>query len=78
MTTEEKAKAYDEALEMATKFYNANTNEGYRQIFEDIFPELKESEDEKIKKDMDKLGFKTKEEYSEYLWNLPDHDIQIK
>ena len=50
MTQEEKAKAYDEALERARKWYDANTNEGYRSIFESIFPELKESEDEMIRK----------------------------
>jgi hypothetical protein len=42
MTIAEKAKAYDGALMVAAKFYNANTNEGYRQIFEEIFPVLKE------------------------------------
>ena len=45
-------KAYDEALERARKFYDANTNEGYRKIFEEIFPQLKESEDEKIRKEL--------------------------
>ena len=50
MTQEEKAKAYDEAIERARKWYDANTNEGYRSIFESIFPELQESEDEMIRK----------------------------
>ena len=55
MTTEQKAKAYDEALEKAKKWYDSNTNEGYRGIFEEILPELAESEDEKIRKEL--IGF---------------------
>ena len=52
MTTEEKAKAYDEALETARKI---NSGEGVAApsdwtVYEVIFPELKESEDKKIKK----------------------------
>ena len=43
MTEKEKAKAYDEAIERAKKSYG-------NRIAEEIFPELKESEDEKIKK----------------------------
>ena len=43
-------KLYKEALERASKYYNANTNKGYREIFEDIFHEFKESEDERIRK----------------------------
>lgn len=31
---------YEDALAKAKKWYDANTNEGYRKIFEDIFPEL--------------------------------------
>ena len=43
MTEKEKAKAYDDAIERAKKFYG-------KIIAEEIFPGLKESEDEKIKK----------------------------
>jgi len=35
---------YNEALERAREWYAANTNEGYRGIFEEIFPELKDDE----------------------------------
>ena len=42
MTEKEKVKAYDEAIERAKKIYDNRTTE-------EIFPELKESEDEKIK-----------------------------
>ena len=45
MTIEEKARAYDEALARANELYN---NRGYTSITGEIFPELKESEDEKI------------------------------
>ena len=50
MTQKEKAKAYDEAIRKAKKYYDANTNDGYRSIFEDIFSEFAESEDERIRK----------------------------
>ena len=43
MTEKKKKKAYDEALERAKKFYG-------KIIAEEIFPGLKESEDERIKK----------------------------
>ena len=43
MTEKEKAKAYDEAIEGAKKSYGNGITEG-------IFPELKESDDEKIRR----------------------------
>lgn len=49
MTDKEKAKAYDEALERARKLYEQGTiteSLGY------VFPELKESEDEKVRKEL--------------------------
>jgi ABC-type transport system substrate-binding protein len=49
MTTEEKAKAYDEAYKRARDYYE----KGYFIInaaLVNIFPELKESEDERIRK----------------------------
>ena len=56
MTTEEKAKAYDETLERARKKYNSkyHPSEGPSGVYlnnadlEEIFPELAESEDERI------------------------------
>ena len=45
MTEKEKAKAYDEAIERAKKLRDKIDN----KIMEEIFPELKESDDEKIK-----------------------------
>ena len=48
MTTEEKAKAYDEAIERAKKLID----KGYDVLMPEIFPELKESEDERIRKEL--------------------------
>lgn len=63
MTIEEKAKAYDEALEKAKKKYNSkyHPSEGPSGVYlnnadlEEIFPELKESEDERIRKNLIEL-----------------------
>ena len=43
MTEKEKVKAYDEAIERAKKLYGDGIAEG-------IFPELKESDDDRIRK----------------------------
>ena len=48
-TIEEKAKAYDEALKKASDAYK-DDDRHIKATLERIFPELKESEDEKIKK----------------------------
>ena len=53
MNIEEKAKAYDEALEKARIYRdNAKAVEEYSSVarYENIFPELRESEDERIRK----------------------------
>ena len=47
MTTEEKAKAYDEAISIAKETYN--TQPMYRNWLESMFSELQESEDERIR-----------------------------
>ena len=55
MTTEEKARAYDEALERAKKEWSDNLDgayTNYRERLEFIFPELKENEDERIRKSL--------------------------
>ena len=55
LTIEEKAKAYDKALDAACCIYN-NMKEGDNfsgmEDLEVIFPELKESEDERIRKEL--------------------------
>ena len=56
MTTEEKAKAYDEALERARRIKNGEDDWRYSDLIEigpaltEIFPELRESEDEITRK----------------------------
>ena len=55
MTNDEKAKAYDEALERARKIHDEIVNNeviGFPGQITDIFPELRESEDERIRKEM--------------------------
>jgi hypothetical protein len=50
MTQEEKAKAYDEALALAKRLISNNCTEVEKLCLECVLPELKESEDEKIRK----------------------------
>lgn len=52
MTEKEKAKAYDEAIERAKKWHNMPNPIYCNIITEKIFPELKESEDEEIRKEI--------------------------
>ena len=49
MTIEQKAKCYDDALKMAKKLYEQGT---VTESLAYIFPELKESEDERIRKEL--------------------------
>lgn len=50
-TIEEKAKRYDEAIERARNLYNSEETSAEVMIAcENIFPELEESEDERIRK----------------------------
>jgi CRISPR/Cas system Type II protein with McrA/HNH and RuvC-like nuclease domain len=50
MTQEEKAKAYDEALEKARQLCAYPTSKPFISDLQDLFPELAESEDERIRK----------------------------
>ena len=52
MTQEEKAKAYDRALEIAKAWYKLDNNDLSNDDLETLFPELKESEDERIRKEL--------------------------
>lgn len=52
LSIEEKAKAYDEALEKARKLCAYPTTKPFISDLQDLFPELKESKDEKIRKEM--------------------------
>ena len=65
-TIEEKAKAYDEALEKARKRVSTEPQDHTDAILKDIFPELRESDDERIRKALynyfhhgDKMPFDT-------------------
>jgi len=51
MTTEEKAKAYDEALERAKEINNEQRAQPFN-VMTRVFPELKESNDERIRKEI--------------------------
>jgi hypothetical protein len=58
LSIEEKARAYDEAIEKAKKWHNAPNVDKIptfgNRIIEDIFPELYESDDERIRKTLRK------------------------
>ena len=69
MTQEEKAKAYDKALEIAKAWCKLDNNDLCNDDLETLFPELKESEDEKIRKDV--LAFIRREgqHIDKYKWH---------
>jgi hypothetical protein len=50
MTQEEKTRAYDGLLDKAKQIYNKENDVLIKHIIEGLFPELKESEDERIRK----------------------------
>ena len=52
MNIEEKAKRYDKALEKARQLCVYPTSKSFISDLQDLFPELKESEDEKIRKNI--------------------------
>lgn len=52
MTTEEKAKAYDEALEKAKMIIVDGGYDEFNNPFVKLFPELKENEDERVRKEI--------------------------
>ena len=52
ITTEEKAKAYDEALERAKTLYENANGMILKKWVEQVFPELAESEDEKVREEL--------------------------
>lgn len=66
LSTEEKAKRYDELLVklQEAKVDNDICDERYCCVIDDIVPELKESEDERIKKQI--IGFLKEFEYDHY------------
>ena len=66
MTIEEKAKAYDEALERAKKYHEEYWQVDAKDITETLFPQLRESEDERMLREFndwlcDEIDFLTNE-----------------
>jgi len=55
MTTEEKAKRYEEAFERARNVWRFSSNNAEIMRMEELFPELRESEGERIRKEL--IGF---------------------
>lgn len=89
MTQEEKARAYDEALERARKLYNSEETSADVEIAcETIFPELAESEDEQIRKaiidffksvaDNTTYSLVPKEDILAWLENQGKHEYTLK
>ena len=90
MTQAEKAKAYDEALEKARQLCDYPTTKPFISDLQNLFPELKESEDERIRKELIEFvkhrgGFKQeyiawleKQAEQKSIWNEEDeHRIKL-
>ena len=77
LSIEDKARRYDEALKKAKNYYSPETVCNVRIAMENLFPELKESEDERIRKDLIKFikgcGAYS-QEYVDWLEKLGDID----
>ena len=75
LTIEQKAKAYDKALKLARDYYeDKNCFKYLKGVLENIFPELKESKDERIRKaliDFFQDWHKTKPSR----WSIPVSDV---
>jgi hypothetical protein len=74
MTQEEKAKAYDELFIKAKQIYNNENDVLIMHTIEDLFPELKESEDEKVMKKLINLVKKSYEQggYALHKWEADE------
>ena len=65
LSIEEKARAYDEAIEKAKALYKASEPmSGCNVIIETIFPELKKSDDENIRKSIINLVIKSAQNFT--------------
>jgi hypothetical protein len=74
LSTEEKAKAYDEALEKARQLCAYPTTKPFINDLQDLFPELQEPEDERIKKTL--INFFSKgAEYDSSTNGIKDRNI---
>lgn len=74
LSIEEKAKAYDEAYKVAESIHRFSSNLAEIKRMEDMFPELKESEDERIKKTLIDF-FSEGANNDEFTNNIPDIEI---
>ena len=80
MTQEEKARAYDEALERAKEqIEECGDNEGRKKMIRNIFPELHESEDEKTRKALIQFlnDIKSISESSRTSWAIRKEDAEM-
>lgn len=75
MTQEEKAKAYDEALENARQEYNTTENVERKQWLEELFPELAEIKDEKVRKFLLKLAYRCPEDSIGFRGEVKKEDV---
>ena len=72
---------YDEALERARKIHNDTEFEYEREMMEEVFPELSESEDEKIRKELIKfvkVNIPYEERYIAWLEKQKESDDNTK
>ena len=74
LSIEEKAKAYDKALKMAKECITYIPDEAVNKYMLSMFPELKEPEDEKIRKATIKM---IKEDSSVYEQDLTPHEMIV-
>ncbi len=68
MTQEQKEKAYDEALERASRLRVQNPFDTVSQMMEHVFPELKESEGERIRKEIYQFVYEQRPEADWLAW----------
>ena len=78
LSIEEKAKAYDEAFKVANKY--KDTHIMFPSIKDEMFPELKESEDESIRKRLIELLKKNDEQHfaKEIAWLKKQSTPQVR
>lgn len=79
LTIEEKAKAFDEALSKAKQVYKTPYTAHWdvmKELIEHLFPELKESEDERVKNKLIKF-FKGYSPDEEWWGNITQEDILV-
>ena len=81
LSIEEKAKRYDEAIEIAKGYYTSDCHTNLRIAMENLFSELKESEGERIRKELIEFvksrgGFK--QEYIAWLEKQGKEIIPLK